>query len=97
MAWALLAESCICTANIVEDKPLDRLIAPRIEPEHINDDALGSCLDTLYEKGVSALYQTIGEAVVKHLHLLCDSVHLDSTSFHYDGQGRPAEDELNCI
>lgn len=80
-----------------EDKPLERLIAPGIEPEHINDDALGRCLDALYEKGVSALYQTLGEAVVKHLDLLCDSVHLDSTSFHYDGQGRPAEDEFNCI
>ena len=30
------------------DKPLDRLIAPGIKPEHINDDALGRCLDALY-------------------------------------------------
>jgi transposase len=66
-----------------EDKPLDRLIAPGIEPEQINDDALGRCLDLLYEKGVSSLYQTIGEAVVKYLDLLCDSVHADSTSFHW--------------
>jgi transposase len=80
-----------------EDKPLDRLIAPGLKPEQINDDALGRCLDALYEKGVSALYQTIGEAVVKHLDLPCDSVHLDSTSFHYDGRGTPAEDDFNCI
>ena len=46
-----------------EDKPLERLIAHGIEPKHINNDALGRCLDTLYEKGVSALYQTLGEAV----------------------------------
>ncbi|XXK54440.1 DUF4277 domain-containing protein [Psychrobium sp. nBUS_13] len=31
------------------DKPLERLIAPGVKPEHINDDALGRCLDALYE------------------------------------------------
>ncbi len=67
------------------DKPVDRLIAPGIKAEHINDDALGRCLDALYEYGVSPLYQNIGEAVVKYLDLPCNSVHLDSTSFHYDG------------
>ncbi|MGB5447049.1 MAG: IS1634 family transposase [Psychromonas sp.] len=67
------------------DKPLDRLIGPGIKPEHINDDALGRCLEALYKYGVSSLYQDIGEAVVKHLDLPCNSVHLDSTSFHYDG------------
>lgn len=35
--------------------------------------------------------------MVNHLDLPCDSVHLDSTSFHYDGQGTPAEDDFNCI
>lgn len=70
-----------------EDKPLDRLIAPGILPEHINDDALGRCLDSLYVQGVSSLYQKIGEAVVLHLNLPCESVHLDSTSFYYDGRG----------
>ncbi len=34
------------------DKPLDRLIAPSIKAAHINDDALGRCLDALYEYGV---------------------------------------------
>ena len=28
-----------------ESKPLERLIGPGILPEHINDDALGRCLD----------------------------------------------------
>ncbi len=29
------------------DKPLDRLIGPNIKAEHINDDALGRCLEAL--------------------------------------------------
>ena len=80
-----------------ESKPLERLIAPGILPEHLNDDALGRCLDALYEEGVSPLYQKIGEAVVKHLGLPCDSVHLDSTSFHYDGQEKLNEGDFNAI
>ena len=80
-----------------EHKPLDRLIGPTILPEQINDDALGRCLDALYEAGVSPLYQKIGESVVKHLNLPCESVHLDSTSFHYDGKEKLNEEEPNPI
>jgi len=72
-------------SEFFETKDLERLIGPDIKPEYINDDALGRCLDALYEKGVSSLYQQLGEAVVKHLDLPCQSVHLDSSSFHYDG------------
>ena len=46
-------------------------------------------MDALYDKGVSSLYQGIGERVVNHLGLDCQAVHLDSTSFHYDGQATP--------
>jgi len=80
-----------------ESKPLERLIGPGILPEHLNDDALGRCLDALYEEGVSPLYQKIAEAVVAHLGLPCDSVHLDSTSFHYDGQEKLNEGDFNAI
>ena len=69
-----------------KNKPVDRLIGEGILPEHINDKALGRCLDRLYEYGVSKLYQKISEAVVKRLGLKIQSIHLDSTSFHYDGQ-----------
>jgi len=68
------------------DKPVERLLGAGIKPEHINDDALGRCLDKLYEHGVSNLYQELSEKVVLHLGLPCTSVHLDSTSFHVDGE-----------
>lgn len=79
-----------------KDKPLDRFIGEGVKPEHINDDALGRCLDTLYEYGVSKLYQQLGEAVVDKLGLQTQALHLDSTSFHYDGQ-ETEEGELNHI
>jgi transposase len=69
-----------------KDKPLNKLIGDGVLAEQINDDALGSCLDKLYEYGVSKLYQQLGEAVVVKLDLATEALHLDSTSFHYDGQ-----------
>jgi len=54
-----------------EDKPLERLLGEGIQASDINDDALGRCLDKLFEHGVSDLYQMLGEAVVRHLGLTC--------------------------
>lgn len=68
------------------DKPVERLIGTGIQAKHINDDALGRCLDKLYEYGVSSLYQDLAEKVVQYLGLPCNLVHLDSTSFHVDGE-----------
>ena len=43
-------------------------------------------MDKLYDHDVSSLYQDLAEQVVKYLGLPCDVVHLDSTSFHVDGE-----------
>lgn len=80
-----------------ESKPLERLLGEGISADDINDDALGRCLDALYDKGVLSLYQGIGENVVTHLGLFCHCVHLDSTSFHYDGQEKLNEGDFNAI
>ncbi|RUR19718.1 DUF4277 domain-containing protein [Legionella sp. km535] len=64
------------------DKPVECLLGTGIKPEHINDDALGRCLDKLYEHGVSNLYQDLAEKVILHLGLPCQSVHAEAT-FHY--------------
>ena len=69
-------------SEFFDDKPLSRLIGEGVEASHINDDALGRCLDALYDEGVSGLYQQIAEKVVDHLKLPCEFTHLDSTSFH---------------
>jgi len=68
------------------EKPVERLLGSGIKAEHINDDALGRLLDKLYKMDVSSLYQGLSERVVEHLGLPCNLVHLDSTSFHVDGE-----------
>lgn len=68
------------------DKPTERLLGPGILPAHINDDVMGRFLDSLYESGVSELYQELAFSVIQYLKLPCKSLNLDTTSFHLDGQ-----------
>ena len=74
------------------DKPVERLIGKGIESTHINDDALGRCLDALYENNVSDLYLKLGEKVIRHLGLPCESINIDATSFHVDGDYEVSDD-----
>ena len=70
-----------------QDKPTSRLLAPLlIEAKHLNDDALGRALDTLYAYGVTALYSLIAATAAERLGLAPRFAHLDSTSFHVDGR-----------
>ncbi len=83
------------------NKPLDKLIRPGIEPEHINDKALGRTLDELFELDVSKVYFELAIKVVKHLKLPCEALNLDGTSFHVDGRynsdSEESDEDLNCI
>jgi transposase len=45
--------------HFFQNKPTSRLIAPRVTPKQLNDDALGRALDTLYAYGVTELYSLI--------------------------------------
>lgn len=67
------------------DKPVARLLGKDIHASHINDDVMGRFLDALYEEDVSALYQDIAVRVIDYLKLPCNSLNLDTTSFHLDG------------
>lgn len=72
--------------HFFHNKPTSRLIAPWITPEHLNDDALGRALDTLYASGVTELYSLIATTAAQRLGLAPTFAHLDSTSFHVDGR-----------
>jgi transposase len=76
-----------------EDKPVERLIGPGITAAHLNDDALGRCLDALFATGVSPLYQVLAENVVSDLGLNGQALHLDITSFHLDGRYKHDDQE----
>lgn len=85
-------------SDFFETKPIARLLAKDIEAHHLTDDVLGRTLDALFDADVSLLYQGIAEHVVNHLGLTSDSVHLDITSFHVDGEYAQSSDEdINTI
>lgn len=81
--------------DFFKHKPLELLLGKEgILPEHLNDDVLGRTLDALYEVGCSDLYLVMAERVLDTLGIKPDSVHLDITSFHVDGEYKtePSED-----
>ena len=84
-------------SQFFEGKASELLLGKGIAPEHINDDILGRCLDKLYEFGVSKLYMGLAEQVVDKLGLEIKSHHLDSTSFHTDGNYEQETDDENRI
>jgi transposase len=74
-------------SRFFQGKPTSRLLAPMlIEAKHLNDDALGRALDTLYAYGVTELYSLLAATAAERLGLAPQLVHLDSTSFHGDGR-----------
>jgi len=84
-------------SEFFSDKPTETLLGPGIHPEHINDLALGRSLDKFYEFGVSELYMGLAEKVVEHLGLDIRCHHLDSTSFHVDGDYKVTNSDEQCI
>jgi transposase len=67
-------------------KPTDQLIAPRVTPQQLHDDALGRALDTLYAYGVTERYSRLAATAAERLGLAPCCVHLDTTSVPVDGR-----------
>ncbi len=79
------------------NKPTERLVGAGISPEHLNDDALGKALDTLYAFGLTELYRSIAGRAAERLGLGSGvaMAHLDTTSFHVDGRYNSELDDFN--
>ena len=64
---------------------MDHLLGIDIEPNQIDDNVLGRTLDKLFSLGVTELYTKIALKAMHTLGIQVKSLHLDSTSFHVDG------------
>jgi transposase len=67
-------------------KATEHLLGEGIRPEHLNDDRLGRVLDKLYSQGLTEVFVTVALAAARQFGLKMDSLHLDSSSFHVDGE-----------
>jgi len=78
-------ERLYMVSNFFDSKPLDRLIAPGIKAEHLNDDAFARLLNEIYDYGTTKLYAEIAFEIGQEQNLLGKNAHLDTTSFIVQG------------
>ena len=69
-----------------QGKATEQLLGFGIKPEHLNDDRLGDVLDELYDAGLSELFLEISLEAARRFGIKQETAHLDSTSFHVDGE-----------
>lgn len=77
----------------------EQLFGPGITPEHFNDDVLLRTLDRIYDSGSTDLFNRIVFAVMQHLPLGTQLLHVDTTSFSVHGEYAEdeAEDDFQTI
>jgi len=88
-------KSLYLTPRFFNNRPTERLIGEGVEPEHLNDDALGRALDSLYDYGVTELFRDLSAHAAPRLGLTPRFAHLDATSFlahgEYGGDEEPED------
>lgn len=67
-------------------KATEHLLGEGIRAEHLNDDRMGRVLEELHEVGLSDLFVEIALKAAQRFGVATTSVHLDSSSFHVDGE-----------
>ncbi|MCB1194454.1 MAG: IS1634 family transposase, partial [Leptospiraceae bacterium] len=73
-------------SEFFRNKPVEKLIGSGIKAEHLNDDAIGDCLDDIYEYGATKLFSEIALEIVMEKQLLGKVSHGDGTSFKVEGE-----------
>jgi transposase len=73
-------------SKFFENKPLARLLGEGVLAEHLNDDAMGRCLDSIYEYGCTKFYAEIASSIAIEQNLLGKSAHHDTTTISVEGE-----------
>jgi len=73
-------------SQFFEGKSTEHLLGEGITAEQISDDRIGDVLDDLHEAGLSATFLGISLKAVEKYEIKVESGHIDSTSFHVDGE-----------
>ena len=80
------------TSEYYERRPISSLLGdPALTAASLNRAVLSRTLDDIYEYGCEKLFVQCSKQISEKLGLTVNSVHIDSTSFHYDGQTREEE------
>ena len=73
-------------SQFFEDKAVQKLLGDEIKSEYLNDDKIGRVMDEIYKIGLNSLFIEIALLVIKKFQIETKYSHLDSTSFHLDGE-----------
>jgi transposase len=73
-------------SKFFEGKSTEHLLGTGITAEQINDDRIGNVLDDLHEAGLTETFLEISMRAVKKYEVKVETAHVDSTSFHVDGE-----------
>jgi len=76
-----------------DGKPVEHLLGKGVVASDLNDDVTGRMLDSIYETGASDIYRLIAKNALQELGLSCHMSHMDTTTFHTDGQYNQADEE----
>jgi len=74
------------------DKPVERLIGAGITANDLNQNLFGRNLDLIHDFDVTQFYMRLSTHTVKQLDLPCLGTHIDTTSFHVDGDYNSDQD-----
>lgn len=81
-------------SSFFDDKPVEELLGKGIEASHLNDSVLGRTLDAISEYGTTKLYTQLATQICRKLDLKPKFIHMDSTTFHVDGDYATSEDAI---
>ena len=73
-------------SKFFEGKATEHLLGKGITAEQINDDRIGNVLDDLHKAGLSETFLKISMSAVEKYEVKVEAGHVDSTSFHVDGE-----------
>ena len=76
------------TAEYFDNLPLGALIQDKITSKDLGRAVLSRFLDIVHDYGSEKLYLECASAVIKSLKIKVTESHIDSTSFHYDGNSK---------
>lgn len=66
--------------KFLDNKPVDKLFGEKVEANHFNDDALGRCLDTIADYGVTKFFTEVSFAIGREQNLIGRTMRGDTTT-----------------
>jgi len=82
------------TKRFFVNRPVEQLVGPDVTSNQLNDSALGTALDSIFEYGVTELFFQVASKILQEQGIETRFAHLDSTTFTLHGEYNSDGDEV---